>query len=492
MKVLVTGGNDELRRSITRALISRAHDVRLAAGASSDIDGEWPARVELWRGDPLDRASLRQAASGCDAAIVVGQLAGGTSALADANRVNRWIESTAAAGVRRVLHVRSSSIRNEQPSTGPQGRTDELVRRHPEWLEIRTSVIYGIADDPISRFFIMMRSLPAVPMLSDTYSVHPLWHEDLARALAAAVELEAAAGNRALVVRGPEAVTHRVLYDRIAALIDRRPARLPLPDFLLEHGARLAKAFAEPGPHAADALRFAAEAADSGADAESLSRVFGVTATTLDEGLTRLATGLSELTPADGTGTVELKRFFADIRNSRYDAPQLLREFRARFKSLMPVPIGVEPASPETELNAGAAVTIALPGRGHVQVRVEEVETDHVTIATLRGHALAGVVRFNAHQNADVVRFEIVTCDAAANALDWVGLTLGGARLQDANWTKVVQNVVDLSGGSGGDVASELSNVTGAERDELVDWARRVIQRRRADENRELLRAQGS
>ena len=54
-------------------------------------------------------------------------------------------------------------------------------------------------------------------------------------------------------------------------------------------------------------------------------------------------------------------------------------------------------------------------------------------------------MRFSASPTADGIRFEVLTCDRAANVADWVGLTLGGSRLQDANWTTVVTNVAGLA-----------------------------------------------
>ena len=88
-------------------------------------------------------------------------------------------------------------------------------------------------------------------------------------------------------------------------------------------------------------------------------------------------------------------------------------------------------------------LAIALPGRGHVQVRVQAVEPQRVVLATLKGHAIAGVVCFGDRGIRRGGRSDHVRC--GANALDWIGLTLGGARLQDANWTRVLHNAVTLS-----------------------------------------------
>jgi hypothetical protein len=148
---------------------------------------------------------------------------------------------------------------------------------------------------------------------------------------------------------------------------------------------------------------------------------------------------------------------------------------RARQPDIMPMPIGVEPAAPDTRLEEGAVITIALPGRGHVQVRVREVTTDHIVLATLRGHAVAGIVRFSATTRAGTTRFEMTTCDAAANALDWLTHSIGAARMQDANWMRVVSNVTALSGGRSEGVESDIRTLDAAQAAAAEHWIRGIL-----------------
>jgi NADH dehydrogenase len=146
----------------------------------------------------------------------------------------------------------------------------------------------------------------------------------------------------------------------------------------------------------------------------------------------------------------------------------------------MPVEIGVEPAARDLTLDEGAVVTMALPGRGHVQVRVEEATEGRVVLSTLRGHALAGLVQFRTRPVGDVVEFEVMTCDAAANAMDWLGLTLGGARIQDANWTRLAENVGAMAGGSAAPVQSDARKLDAEEATAVERWIRTVVERQKA------------
>jgi hypothetical protein len=445
MRLLLAGGNAELRRSMIDRL-EPAHDVRVCTGDAVE------------------------AAGGCEIAIVVdpsvvvplGGSPGGKS-----GSTHPAIDAAARHGVRRLIHISCREMRVSFPR---------------EWLAIHTAPVYGVGEDPITIFLIMMRSFPTVPILSETHVMQPLWHEDLARAVASAVSLPARDLGRVIQVAGPDRVSQRELYERIALMIDRHPLRIPIPDFLAKYGARLAEALRTPIPLESSHLAFAQAAdAEPGPARNELTSLLGVAATPLDEGLTRLINGLDELTPFDGVGTLEVKRFSADVQGSRYGAADLLHVFRSRFKDVMPVKIGAEPASPQIQLLEGAVLTITLPGRGHVQIRVEEVGDRHVVVSTLRGHALAGIVRFSTRElDNGGVRFEVMTCDTAANALDWIVLTLGGARIQDANWTKVVQNVVQLSGGTADEVQSDARKLGGEEAANVQRWIEALVVRRNA------------
>jgi NADH dehydrogenase len=475
MRILLAGGNASLQRSIVRSLLSEPYQLRVLTGGARGGQAEWPARVEPWTA-LQDQRELDDAATNCEAAIVLDR---SVTAWPDGGEdlQEKVIDAAARARVRRMIRVSSAG----PDRSAPDAREEALFARdHQEWITLRTTPVYGIGDDPITVFLIMMRSLPVVPLLSGTHVLQPLWHEDLARATLAVLSLPASQLNRVADVGGSESVTQDQLYERVARLIDRRPARVPVPDFLATYGQRLAAALNIRVPFKASHLAFAhgSETTLEPLD-NALSSLFGVDATTLEQGLRRLVNELEELTPSQGVGSIEVKRFSSDIRGSRYSATHLLQLFRSRFNEMMPIDVGVEPASPQMELLEGAVLTMALPGRGHVQIRVEEVTDRHVLVSTLRGHALAGFVRFSTRRLNDGIRFEVMTCDTAANALDWVTLTLGGARIQDANWTKVVQNVVQLAGGSATAVQSDARKLDGDEAEDVERWIASIIERQR-------------
>jgi hypothetical protein len=116
---------------------------------------------------------------------------------------------------------------------------------------------------------------------------------------------------------------------------------------------------------------------------------------------------------------------------------------------------------------------------------VEDVTPTSFTFATLRGHPLAGIVRFETSDTDDgAVRFCITVCARAASFTDWIAMYTVGRFLQDQNWSTTVRAVAELSGGSYGAVqqTSEIcDDVTAAEIErEIVDL---IAGRRRQEQS---------
>src|SRR5690606_33920037 len=95
------------------------------------------------------------------------------------------------AGARRFVYVSSLGA--------PQGTSDyhrskaaaeEAVRASGlDWLILRPGNVYGPGDEVISLLLKMVRTLPAIPVIGDgDQPFQPVWAEDLAQALALAVE----------------------------------------------------------------------------------------------------------------------------------------------------------------------------------------------------------------------------------------------------------------------------------------------------------------
>jgi hypothetical protein len=106
-----------------------------------------------------------------------------------------------------------------------------------------------------------------------------------------------------------------------------------------------------------------------------------------------------------------------------------VRAFRRDFAELAPsglVEVGAEPGTART-LEEGATLTLEVPLRGHIQVRVEEVDELSATCVTVEGHHLAGVIRFLVSEEDLGLRFEIRSYARASHLLDSLGMAAVGS-----------------------------------------------------------------
>ena len=166
-------------------------------------------------------------------------------------------------------------------------------------------------------------------------------------------------------------------------------------------------------------------------------------------------------------------------------AEALMAEIRKQCTELMPIEFDAEPGASQ-EVVKGASLTASLPLRGNIQIRVEEVTPCSVTFATLRGHPLAGVVRFSTRETSSgALEFEVTLFARAATMLDWVAMKGGGQVAQNWTWRTLVERVVEISGGSTDEVQEELGQVPEDEVERVEEWIREMVTTRKHDERKD-------
>jgi len=218
----------------------------------------------------------------------------------------------------------------------------------------------------------------------------------------------------------------------------------------------------------------------------ALTGVFGITPTTLDRGLALLADALPERLPEEGTGPLQIHRYWADIRGSRFGGDELFQVVRKEFPRLTDpnlMQAGVEPGSAAT-MEEGQTVTLAIPMRGNIQVRVEEVSAREATAVTLQGHPLSGAVRFMVVDQPGLLRFEVRTYTRASTLVDRIAMSAMGESLKGSAWETLVENVVERSGGElVGEIHSEVRALDEAEAESVEAWIKTVVHRRERAES---------
>jgi NADH dehydrogenase len=314
------------------------------------------------------------------------------------------------------------------------------------------------------------------------HEFQPVWAGDLGEALATACERPDLDGQT-LDIAGPDRTSMKDLIGRFEAIIGKSRLRVPVPGKLVALGAGVGEKMGlNMGITPGQITMLEERNVIDDPARNALTTVFGVSPTSLDAGLKKLADALPEQLPEDGVGGFEHKHFWADIAGSTRTAEELFRHLRDEFSTVTPffLGVGTEPGTSAVP-EIGAALTMSLPLRGTIQVRVEELTPTRMVLVTLEGHPLAGAVRF---QTRDVppgaLRFEIDLYDRASNAVDWLAMNTVGAALQNRTWSSIVERMVEASGGTApGGVQESHAALDDADAESVGSWLKRLVANRR-------------
>jgi uncharacterized protein YbjT (DUF2867 family) len=484
MLVLVTGGTGVVGKPAIDHLLERGHRVRLLSRNAADDVRSWEEGVEAFPASVEDPATLRGAADGCDAVLHVAGIVREDPPEVTFEKVNvegtrNLLEEARRADVSRFVYVSSlGAERGESDYHRSKRGAEEAVREYPgSWLIIRPGNVYGPGDEVISLLLKMVRTLPAVPTIGGgDQRFQPIYAEDLGEALALAVERDDPA-REVLEVGGTEITSTGDLLDRLEQLTGKDPPRIPVPQFLAQTGAGVAEMLGIDVPVNSDQLvMLAEENVLSGTNA--LIDVFGIEPTPLDQGLALLADQLPAKLPQEGRGKLHRQRYWADIVGSRLDRAALLRMVRDEFYSIPPeglLEVGVEPGSAGV-IDEGATLTLAIPLRGNIQVRVVEVTDEAITFVTIEGHPLSGAIRFMSMTEGEAIRFEIRSYTRATDLIDLIGMRTVGSAAQQATWKKVVEEVVSRSGGTAPDGVQSLDEtLEGDDARAVEEWVEELV-----------------
>lgn len=495
MKVLVTGGTGLVGKAAVDRLLEAGHAVRLLSRHADDDARQWPGGVEPRAGDVSSDAAVAGAAAGCDAVLHAAGISVERPPELTFQGVNvegtrRLAEEAKRAGCRRFVYVSSlGAERGESDYHRSKQAAEDAVRAvAPEgWLILRPGNVYGPGDEVISLLLKMVRALPVVPTIGrGDQPFQPVWHEDLGLALARAVERENPRGV-ALSLAGPDVTTAVEVVELLRKLTGKHTLRLPIPEALARLGVNAAEALGVDVRVSDDQITMLLEGnVLAPGEVNALTDTFGVTPLTLAEALGRLVDDMPERLPAEGRGRLEGQRYWADIHGSAMPADELFDFFRREFRDLPPeglLELGPEPGA-QTELEEGNTLTMALPLRGNIQVRVAEIRDRTITCVTLRGHPLSGAIRFMVREpTPGVVRFEVRSYTRPSDLVDLIGMRTFGKVAQKATWRSVVERVVERSGGAAPDgVQEETRTLEGADAEEVERWVEEVVmeQKRRA------------
>lgn len=205
-------------------------------------------RVTVIEADVHDPAQLLDLLSGHDAVVNLVAILHGSED--DFERVHVELplslaETCAADGVRRIVHISALGVSLDGPSRyqRSKARGEEVLRGAGLDLTIlRPSVVFGAGDRFLNLFARLQAVLPVVPLAGTGARFQPVWVEDVARAVVAALrdhDLPMSSVGQTFECAGPDVLTLADLVRLAGRHGSRERPVWPLPDFLARLQARV-------------------------------------------------------------------------------------------------------------------------------------------------------------------------------------------------------------------------------------------------------------
>lgn len=480
MKILVTGGTGLVGTSLVNELLAAGHSVRLFSRNARQDSKAFRGDVDAVDGSIASWEDVGHIAEACEAVFHNAGIVGEKGEDATFEKVNvggtqNMLAEAERAGVRRFIYISSlGADRGASAYHESKRRAEQLVRGFSrEWVITRPSVVYGPGDEVVSLLLKMVRTLPVVPVIAggDQLS-QPIWSTDLAQALADCLEREDIV-HQTLLLAGTEAVSMNQMLDKLSNLTGRTPAKIKLPGWLAQQGASVLSAVGVDTPFSPDQVIMLQEGnmIYSG-ETNALTEVFGVHPSPLDQRLGELLGKVPVQSASEGVGALTRRSFERLITGSPLDAQALFARVLESFPRLFEETLVTQNPEPfqSMEICDGATLTLALPLRGHCQVRVADLAERSVVLLTVQGHPLAGAVRFEASDEPDGVRFKIETFDRAANVVDAVSMTTVGRVAQTRTWDQVLQFISELSFGQSGETEAKTYHLDEEQAKPVEEW----------------------
>ena len=247
MKVLVTGANGFVGRTVVHTLRAQGRDVRaLVRSRAKGVQvAGWGA--ELVTGEMTDPAALRAAVDGCTHVVHLVAIIQGKPA--DFERVmtrgtKDLIAAAKEAGVGRFLLMSALGTSEASKDAVPYfaakwAMERELAASGLEYVIFRPSFVFGRDGGALPTFMRQVRLSPVVTVIGPGLQrSQPIWVEDVAEYVARALD-HPGAGNRVFELGGPDTVDWNGLYETIARVLGKRRRLVHVPFSVARTGAQL-------------------------------------------------------------------------------------------------------------------------------------------------------------------------------------------------------------------------------------------------------------
>lgn len=238
--VVVLGGSGFVGRSVCEKLVERTG----GGGGRIVVPSRRPERalhlrtlptVELVQADVHSEAELAGLLAGCDAVINLVAILHGSAAefqRAHVDLPRRLVAACEARGVKRVVHVSALGAAADAPSHYLRSKAAGEAVWRASGLAVtllRPSVIFGEHDQFLNLFASLQALAPVMPLAGAAARFQPVWVEDVAAAIVAALDEPTSIGQT-IECGGPVAYTLEQLVRFAGRCAGHERPVIPLPE----------------------------------------------------------------------------------------------------------------------------------------------------------------------------------------------------------------------------------------------------------------------
>lgn len=246
--VTIFGGSGFLGRQVARLMAKEGWRVRVAVRRPDEalFTRTYGAvgQVQPVLCNIRDERSIRAAMADADAVVNCVNIAAprGKSTFKSVfeDGADHIARLSAEMGVARIVHVSGIGVDPESDSAYVAGKARgeaAVLRRRPDAVILRPSVMFGAGDSFYNRFAAMTRFGLVLPIIGATTRIQPAFVDDVALAAVKGATGEAAPGIYEL--GGPDVLTVRGIVAQVLDVVMRRRLVVNMPFWLAGIGARV-------------------------------------------------------------------------------------------------------------------------------------------------------------------------------------------------------------------------------------------------------------